>query len=387
MSALDWLVRTELGHLLLFQVMLLAIFASNAVLLRRARRHAPPRDWPMVSVLLPARNEEASIAACVRSLADQHYAPFEVLVLDDRSDDATPAVLAALAARHPVVRVLTNDAPAGGLSGKNGACDELARHARGDLLFFTDADTVHAPETLRGLVTALCGEGADMLTGFPRQALGTWGERLLVPFFAWASLCFTPLVLAYRLPWPALSTAVGQAMLFRRAAYQVVGGHAALGDAVNDDLLLACAVKSAGLRWRLVRVADLIACRMYRGGWHAVEGFTKNYFAVFGSRVVPTVLAFGWLVHMAWTPVLGLARWALGLAAPEPAGLLACLGVGLLAWAAPYGELRVPVGLAVLYPLTVLGSAVVALRSLVLAVTGRLTWKGRALPRARWRWL
>ncbi len=99
--------------------------------------------------------------------------------------------------------------------GKNWACSRLAQQAGGELFFFTDADTFHRPQTLRAMVTALMGEQADLLTGFPRQEMHTWGERLLVPFFSWAFYCFYPLALAYRMRMPALTVAVGQRMLFR----------------------------------------------------------------------------------------------------------------------------------------------------------------------------
>ena len=93
-----------------------------------------------------------------------------------------------------------------GQVGKNWACSQLAHQAQGELFFFTDADTLHQPGTLRAIVTALMGEQADLLTGFPRQEVHTWGERLLVPFFSWALLCFIPLALAYRLRLPVLSS-------------------------------------------------------------------------------------------------------------------------------------------------------------------------------------
>ena len=160
--------------------------------------------------------------------------------------------LSRLPRTSPKLKVLAGSPPPEGMLGKNWACVQLAHQAQGDLLFFTDADTLHQPQTLRAIVTALIGEQADLLTGFPRQEVQSWGERLLVPFFSWAFYCFIPLGLAYRLRLPALSIAAGQMLLFRRQAYQAIGGHARLGSSIVDDLILARRIKAAGLRWRVM---------------------------------------------------------------------------------------------------------------------------------------
>ncbi|MBN2678252.1 MAG: glycosyltransferase, partial [Anaerolineaceae bacterium] len=234
-------------HLIVFQAILLVVILSNIRFLHRARKHATPLVLPMVSILVPARNEEQNIASCIRSLLAQDYPSFEILVYDDQSNDATLSIIQQIAREHPKLKVSVGRPLPENRLGKNWACAQLARQAKGDLLLFTDADTVHQPQTLRSIVTALTGEQADLLTGFPRQDVHSWGERLLVPFFSWALYCFVPLALAYRLRLPALSSAVGQMMLFRREAYQMVGGHDGVASSIIDDLLLARRIKAAGL--------------------------------------------------------------------------------------------------------------------------------------------
>ena len=375
-------------HLIYFQVVVLAILLSNLVLLHRSRRHEAPGDPPFVSLLVPARDEEDNIGACVRSLLAQDYPRFEVLVLDDQSTDATPVVLAELAVAHPALRVLTGGgAPEAG-AGKNQACSRLAREAAGELLFFTDADTVHASHALRALVAALVGEDADLLTGFPRQRVVTWGERLLVPFFSWASLSFTPLWLAYRLRLPALAVAVGQVMLFRRDAYEAIGGHEALGAAVVEDLKLARRIRAAGRRWRVVSVSDLISSRMYRSGREAVDGFTKNLFAAFDHRLLVYLFVFGWMAVLFEVPLATLlAVVVTGGQLAAAYTLFGCIGLSLALWLPAYREIGVPLYLACLYPATILATVLVAARSLLFTMCGRVTWKGRPLARPRWRWL
>jgi chlorobactene glucosyltransferase len=318
----------------------------------------------------------------------QDYPSFEVLVYDDQSSDATRSILEQIASKQPRLKVLVGGSLPEGRLGKNWACVQLAQQARGELLFFTDADTLHQPQTLRTIVTALIGEQADLLTGFPRQEVHTWGERLLVPFFSWACFCFTPLGLAYRLRLPALSNAVGQMMLFRREAYQAIGGHDYVISSITDDLILARRIKSAGLRWRVMKVTDLITCRMYRGSREAFDGFGKNLFAAFDFHFLSFSFVFLWLAVMFWEPLIVLALSVFGRAPQSRTDELAiCVGLSLLLWLIPYLELGIPFSLAFLYPITLLANEVVAFQSLRLSLSGRLSWKNRKLARPHWRWL
>lgn len=381
---LTYLTHDLVWHLIVFQALLILIALSNARTLRQARRHPTPARLPGVSVLVPARNEEAAIARCVASLLAQDYPDFEVLVLDDESTDRTREILGSLAASDARLRVLEGQPPEVGWLGKPWACAQLAARATGELLYFTDADTCHVPEALRAAVTALEGERADLVSGFPRQELRTWGERLIVPFFSWVTFVFTPLRLAYRVRLPALSCAVGQMLLIRRSVYETIGGHGAVRAEIAEDLALTRQVKAQGYRWRMVRAADLVSCRMYRNGREAVAGLSKNLFAAFGFRLIPYLFAWLWLALMTLAPIVALGLTALGAAPDVPLGAtLACIGLAVILWGVSYRELGLPPYLAGLYPVSVLVMQGVAWRSLWLSLTGGLYWKGRALTRPR----
>ena len=179
----DYFTHDLIYHLIIFQAVILLIILSNIWITRRVRHHSPPAAFPMVSVLIPARNEERSIASCVRSILAQDYPSFEVLVLDDQSSDGTRAILEKMAISQPALRILHGEPPSGNQVGKNWACSQLARQAQGELLFFTDADTLHRSDTLKTMVTTLMGEQADLLTGFPRQEVHTWGSGCWFLFF------------------------------------------------------------------------------------------------------------------------------------------------------------------------------------------------------------
>lgn len=382
------LLYSQVMPVIAFQVVLLGIIISNVFLLHRARRHSAPAKFPPVSILVPARNEEKRIAACVQSLLAQDYPDFELLVLDDRSEDATRQILTSIAAGDARLRVLPGSPTPPGMLGKNWACAQLAKEARGELLLFTDADTIHHPGALRVMVTALLGEDADLLSGYPRQETQTWGERLLVPFFTWASVTFIPLWLAYRARLTALSSAVGQVLLIRRAAYQSTGGHLALGASAVDDLELARRITAAKRTWRMVYLADQVTCRMYSSGRKAYAGFTKNYFAAFGYRLLPYLFVFSWMLLMFLAPLALLAAAAAGLAPASWVDELAvCVGLSVLVWWIPYSVAGIPFWLALFYPANILANSLVAARSLRLSLSGQITWKDRPLERPRWKWL
>jgi len=221
---------------IIFLSVLLLIALSNLLVLRRLHRYGRPAQFPRLSVLVPARNEEANIGPCVRSLLAQDYPDFELLVLDDESGDQTAQVLASLATSDNRLRVLSGQPLPAGWLGKQWACHQLAQAASGELLLFTDADTRYHPQALSNAVAALLAERTDMLSAVLREEVVSWGERLVVPILVWSIFSFLPLGLAYRLRLPAFTAANGQFLLFRRRAYEQIGGHAAVRQHTTEDL-------------------------------------------------------------------------------------------------------------------------------------------------------
>ncbi|MEI8101913.1 MAG: glycosyltransferase family 2 protein [Chlorobium sp.] len=246
---------------------------------------------PMVSVLVPARNEAMNIERCVRSLLRQEYSSFEIIVLDDGSTDATPELLrelVGLSGGH--LRTLNGEALPEGWHGKSWACHQLEREAKGELLLFTDADTMHQPDSLCRSVRALFDSGADMLSLTPYQELGSFWEKLVVPMVYFILLCYLPLRLVRRSPNPAFSFANGQFLLFQKAMYQRIHGHEAVKDNIVEDVWLCMAVKKAGGTVTAFNGTDTVSCRMYRNGREVWEGFSKNLFAGLAYKTLPLLL-------------------------------------------------------------------------------------------------
>ncbi|HET9948538.1 MAG TPA: glycosyltransferase family 2 protein [Longimicrobiales bacterium] len=353
---------------------------------------AHPRGAPLVSVIVPARNEAANIERCVRSLAASRYAPFEVIVVDDRSEDDTARIVRGLdRGAAESLRLVEGAELPGGWLGKPWACAQGAAVARGSLLLFTDADTTHGPELLPRAVAALAEERADLLTVVGRQRMETFWERLVQPqIFMVMLLRFPRVERSVRNASWRDALANGQFMLFGREAYAAVGGHGAVKADVVEDLGLAQRVKRAGLALRIRSAEGDLETRMYRSLGELVAGWTKNI-VTGGLRSVPAwtrpavpAIAFGsgvvlWLLPPAALTGALLAALSGGTAPPLLPALLAwsaaLTAASALFWAVFTRRMGAPAAYGLLYPLGAAVAAWIFLRSWVRG--RRIEWKGR----------
>jgi chlorobactene glucosyltransferase len=392
MNLLTFSLPSQLAGVVIFLTVLLLVALSNLWAFKRLEAQAArqPRleHGQRVSILVPARDEEKTIVQCIKSLLAQDYPNFEVLALDDHSQDHTIELLDGLAAQNGRLRVLQGQALPPGWLGKHWACHQLVEAASGELLLFTDADTRHHPQALREAVSVLVGERADFLCAWPRQEVLTWGERLVVPLIYWAFFTFVPLALAYRTRITALTAAIGQFMLIRRTAYEQVGGYAAVRNHTADDLALARRVKAAGLRWLALDGGNRVSCRMYTSFGQAFQGVSKNLFPAFDYRLLPFIFVWTWLGVVFLEPLVVLVTAVLGGPLPPSAIRMAGLAgaLALLLWSLALGRLRFPRWIALAYPLIMALAVMIAFRSLALNLAGKATWKGRALERPAIRW-
>lgn len=361
---------------------------SNHFSIRRFDQYPRAKNFPRVSILVPARNEAENIEACLSSLLRQDYPDFEVIALDDHSEDGTRAILRRLARACGRLRVLDGHPLPAGWLGKHWACHQLAQAATGELLLFTDADTRHEPTMLRDSVSALLAERADLITAFPREEAVTWGEKLIVPVIGFGIFSFLPIALARWMNWASLSVTIGQFMLFRRSAFDAAGGYESVRDHIVDDVMLGRRLIQRGFSWRLMDGTRHVSCRMYRGFWQAVDGFTKNVFAFFNYRLSLFLIAWVWMAVAFLASPFVLAARAVDMpieSFPYPLALLAA-GEAVLLWGLAYHRFRFPLYLALLYPLSFALFILIAFRSLAYTLLGQSSWKGRGLTRPAWRW-
>jgi len=330
-----------------------------------------------VSVIVPARNEEASLSACLASLVSQTGIAFEVIVIDDHSTDRTREI----AASFPGVRIIEAGPLSEGWTGKNNALVAGAREARGEWLLFTDADTAHRPASLARGVAEAKRHNAAMLSYSPEQSVeGFWEKAVMPVIFAELAASYRPSQVSD--PRSSAAAANGQYILIAREAYDAVGGHAAIASSLLEDVALARAVKRSGRKIFFRYAADAVRTRMYRSFVQLREGWTKNLALLFPS---PRRLA----LLRALEFVLIVASFAIGIATGlrghwQPAVVAATLCVIL--YASFFTRIRRAHFFADANVLALLGLPIFSyllLRSKRFHRRGNVSWKGRSYPGTR----
>jgi chlorobactene glucosyltransferase len=243
-------------------------------------------DGPSVSVLIPARNEEQNIERCLNSLRNQLYKNYEILVLNDNSTDNTLAILNRIAAVDKRVKVFNGEPLPSDWYGKPFALHQLSQHAQGEILIFTDADTVHTPTSIAWAVTNMQGLKADMISGYIGQIFLSFGEVVTVPLMFFLTGFAIPLFLNRfsKVPW--FSAAIGQLIAVRRSVFDAIGGCESFKKKTSEDIYMSRYIKSKGYSTRFLNITEHDKCRMYKGYHDAVEGIGKNIFDFLGKNSV-----------------------------------------------------------------------------------------------------
>jgi cellulose synthase/poly-beta-1,6-N-acetylglucosamine synthase-like glycosyltransferase len=253
-----------------------------------------------VTAIVPARNEEASIAACIESLVEQTEI-VEIIAVNDQSSDRTLEILRELASKMPKLRVIDATPPPQDWVGKNHAVTIGAQHATGEWLLFTDADAILASGAVTKALALSSEHDASLLSFSPEQVLRTWYEKSLIPF---VYLRLAQKFSFDRINDPASSAAAanGQFLLIKREAYDAVGGHAAVHNEVLEDVALARRVKAAGFRIWFTSGAGIVRVRMYSSFSSMWEGWRKNLYQLMGGTTASVFTefesAFPWMIFV-----------------------------------------------------------------------------------------
>jgi chlorobactene glucosyltransferase len=359
---------------------------QRGLLPRLAAASPPPADQaPLIAVIVPARDEEENIGRCLQSLVAQDYPSgrWRVLVVDDHSQDATAAIVGGVAARHGQVELLRSPPLPAGWVGKSHACWSGARAVLGETqwLCFVDADVTLAPAALSSAVNAALLRNLDLLSLAPHQELQSFAERLILPC-GLIVLSFVQDLRRLQARTGRGVTATGQFMMIRRDAYNAAGGHAAVCGAICEDLELARRVKEAGYSVLLMGGEALVAARMYTGWETLWPGLAKNLIDTFGGPVATVAVALA-AFGLAWAavvvPLVDLVSWLLGV---RDAGVALCLalaasGAALGLHFAATSYFRIPFWYGLTFPLGYSVGAAMAVDSVRLRLSGKVSWKGR----------
>jgi chlorobactene glucosyltransferase len=345
----------------------------------------PPASPQLVSMIVPARNEARNIERCVSSIARTGWPSLEIIVVDDRSEDDTGAIVRAMAARDARVRVVEGAPVPEGWFGKQWACEQGARVAKGSTLIFTDADTVHAPDLIPRSMHAIEARALDFFTVGGFQELGSFWERVVMPqvFYMLASR-YGGAGAVNRAKRSRDKIANGQYLCFTRAAYDALGGHEAVRGKAAEDLALAQLVHARGMRGELAMGPDQLSTRMYTSLAEVVNGWTKNIVTagadtlpagMLARLLLPLLLLVIPLMHLA--PVATLVASAiLPLSAQVIMWARVCTGALAMWWALIYVRAfrQSPLYLLALP----LGAIIVLFIVARATVRGRgVEWKGR----------
>jgi hypothetical protein len=352
----------------------------------RVFRRLPPAHCldsppPAISVLIPARDEEGAIRASVAAALASRGVQIEVLVLDDRSEDATAAIVEAMARLDDRVRLIRGSELPTGWCGKQHACWLLAQEAKYELLVFIDADVRLAPDGLARMATFLEASRADLASGFPRQETVGLLEKLVIPLMHFILLGFLPIERMRQSLDPAFAAGCGQLFITRRAAYDLSGGHSSVRGTLHDGLKLPRAYRLTGLRTDVFDATDLAACRMYHTPAAVWNGLAKNAVEALASprlivpmsailllgQVAPAIIVAAGLASFprSWDPAI--VWWAFA----------ALVGSYSSRWALAIRFRQSRLG-ALLHPIGILVLVAIQWYALARNVAGRpSSWKGR----------
>ena len=244
----------------------------------------------MVSVLIPARNEEKNIIGCIGSLQNQDYRNYEILVIDDNSEDGTFRIISEIAGRDSRVRAYKGKPLPEDWYGKAFALDQLVSFSNGEILLFTDADTIHSPTSISWAVTNLESTGADFISGYVGQMLKSFGERVTVPLIFFLTGFLIPMFLSRIVKLGYFSLAVGQYVAVKKDVHLKTGGFASVKNKTSEDVFMARHVKECGFKTEFLDITNQVFCRMYTGCWAGIQGIGKNIYDFFEKNTALLML-------------------------------------------------------------------------------------------------
>jgi len=354
---------------LVFLALRMLISLGNLV----SRLHLPdkkPISFPKVSVLIPARNEEAVLGSLLDSIEKQDYSDFEVLVCDDHSSDNTEDILNWIAGEDERFHWFLGEKLPEDWLGKNFACHQLAQKASGKYLIFLDADVELSTNAITKAVALFQKNRLALLSVFPQQKMESFAERIIVPVMNWILQSLLPMILVQKSKFPSLSAANGQLMMFDAENYRTHQWHSRVRNQNVEDIRLARMIKSEGFKIAVLLGNNDVFCRMYRSFDEAVVGFSRNIHEYFGGRRI--VMLVFWLI-VCFGPFIvffSFGWWFLGLFV-----LLVLVNRVFISLACRQNVF----GSVLLHPLQMISFTFIVFYNIFRRIKKETTWKGRKI--------
>lgn len=331
-------------------------------------------NLPKISVLIPARNEEKNIEKCVKSILNQNYPEFELIVLNDNSTDLTPQILDKLKENYPRLIIIENVSLENGWLGKANACQKLYEESKGEILVFIDADTIHKEDSILKAVSFFVKTQSDLVTIFPQEIVDSFFEKLIIPFMNFALMCFYPLI-----PF-----ANGQFMLYKREVLDKFNGFQKIKGEVLDDIKMANLLRINKYKVNILSGKDISFCKMYYDTKSLFYGFIKSYFAIFDYHLLLSIFVFTYLIFSFSYPfiMLGL-KFSYNLKEINLITNIIILLVSYSIFLITYIKFNYPLYMSFLFHLTILLNSIIGYLSIIYTLTGKRVWKERRLPKKK----
>jgi glycosyltransferase involved in cell wall biosynthesis len=340
-------------------------FISDPKLRRVSRNYTD-----LVSILIPARNEEDNILNLLISIQRQDYQNYEVIILDDDSSDRTYELCEKFALKHPEFRVIKGKELTGGWLGKNYACYQLAQQAKGDFLLFIDADVQVFNGAINSAVHRMYFRKLALLSLFTNQRMKSFGEMTTVPLMHFILLNLLPLRLIYLSRNSTVAAASGQFMLFDAEVYRQNNWHQVTREKIVEDVEIMKGVKSAGLNGESLLANHMVSCRMYHSYTSAIDGFGKNFLAAFNYNIFAFLI---FLVLLVGGPMMVFTTLNLNLITMMIA--LIILTRTMISLLAGQNAVRN----IVLHPIQMFSMLFIAFSAIQRYLTKTTVWKGRKI--------
>ena len=334
----------------------------------------------LVSILIPARNEADVIESTIKSIINQSYQNYELIILDDNSSDTTESIIQKYAKSNPKIELINGLSLPEGWLGKNWACHQLSEKAEGEYILFIDADTNLDKFILEDSVIALQKEKIDLLSLVPGRDTKLIADHAMKKIISWFIVCWLPMKLAIKLNAPFLSATFGQFMLFKKSSFNDIGGFEAIKDNPVDDFQLGRNIKKNLFKWMLYDAAFRITTRTYNTNKDLISGYSKNIFPAIGYSISIFVVIFLILISFVLGSTIPIILFALGILQNQQLILL-CISLLILlfiSWGIVTIRFKYSIFTPFSFPLLISLILLLALRSFVDNVFYSSTWKGRS---------
>ena len=361
-----------------FSILVALLGIANLFFIRKASLpNSLKTQNALVSILIPARNEEANISRCLYSLIDQSYKNIEIIILDDDSIDSTFNIASEIANKDKRMKIVKGMPIEKNWLGKNWACHQLSNLAKGDMLLFIDADTKLQSKTIEETIMEMESSDIDLISLFPKRVTSTAVDKIISVTVGWFIFSCLPILFSNKNP--IFFFFFGQYLLFRRGAYFSIGGHESIKDNILDDFELGRSITREGFNLKVFDGTDRISTFSYYSEREAIDGLSKSIFPFFRNRVVPFFLLWVLFMAMGIVPILLIFGDLLQVKLSRSKEIMAFLIWGLLTLSWVISSYRSKQGLlpGIFFPIITTITAIIGIFSVLTFLFNKVVWKDR----------